>query len=150
MKQADSAAANAGVATQGVKRAVVVADNQLIVATIRAGARESGAIRLLGYVDPRRATAARIAQVGAQVVLVDDAEENSEISIALIRSIKERDPGITVLVLTRDMEGERLHRAFQAGANGAMSKTLHPAALTTLVRKAVSGHIIHAPRRRVA
>ena len=53
-----------------------------------------------------------------------------------------------MIVLTIDMHGEWLQRAFEAGANGAMSKAIHPAALATLVREAVHGHIVHAPVRR--
>ena len=50
-----------------------------------------------------------------------------------------------MIVLTLQMTGEWLERAFLAGANGAMSKSLHPAALSTLLRAAVSGHIVHSP-----
>ena len=45
------------------------------------------------------------------------------------------------------MEGEWLQRAFEAGANGAVSKSVHPTALASLVREAVNGHIAHAPAR---
>ena len=44
-----------------MKRLVVVADNPLIVAAIRSGVRANSALELLGYVDPREASAARIA-----------------------------------------------------------------------------------------
>ena len=50
-----------------------------------------------------------------------------------------------MIVLALQMKGEWLERAFQAGANGAMSKALHPVALSTLLRAAVSGHIVHSP-----
>ena len=129
-----------------MKRLVVVADNPMIVGAIHSGLRESGAFELLGYVDPRKATAARIMQARAQVVLVDEAD-NSEPAIALIRSLKEQDEDIEVIVLTISMDGDWLERAFAAGANGAMSKAIHPAALATLVREAVNGHIVHSPAR---
>ena len=127
-----------------MKRIVVVADNPLIVAAIRSGVRASGALGLLGYVDPREATAARIADAGADVVLIDQAD-GSELTIALIRALKERDEEIHVIVLTLALEGEWLQRAFEAGANGAVSKSVHPTALATVVRAAVSGHIVHSP-----
>ena len=127
-----------------MKRLVVVADNPLIVAAIRAGVRESSALELIGYADPREATAARIAQAGADIVLIDEAD-GSELTIALIRALKKRDEEIHVMVLTLALEGEWLQRAFEAGANGAVSKSVHPAALATLVREAVNGHIVHAP-----
>lgn len=131
-----------------MKRLVVAADNPLIVGAIRSGLRDNAAFQLLGYVDPRRATAARIIEAGAEVVLVDEGDE-SELAIALIRGLREQDEEIKIIVLTLRMEGEWLERAFEAGASGAMSKALHPAALATLVREAVSGHIVHPlPRLR--
>jgi DNA-binding NarL/FixJ family response regulator len=147
MDQTDQAGARVGVASRGAKRAVIVADNALIVAAIRSGVRKTGALELLGYVNPRQATAARIAQAGAQVVLIDESDIDVDTSIELIRALKELDSGIRVIVLTLDMEGDWVRRAFDVGANGAMSKAIHPVALATLVREAVCGHIVHAPTR---
>ena len=129
-----------------MKPLVVVADNPMIVGAIQSGLRASGAFELLGYVDPRRATAAQIVQAGAEVVLVDEAD-SSDPTIALIRSLKEQNEDLKIMVLTLRMEGEWLERAFDAGADGAMSKAIHPAALATLVREAVNGHIVHSPAR---
>ena len=127
-----------------MKRLVVVADNPMIVGAIRGGLRECGAFELLGYVDPRKTTAMRITQAGAEVVLVDEADD-SEPAISLIRSLKELDADVKVIVLTLRMEGDWLVRAFVAGADCAMSKAIHPVALATLVREAVAGHIMHSP-----
>ena len=146
MNRADQAGARVGREVRGAQRVVVVSDNPLIVAAIRSGVRESGDLALVGYVDPRRATAARITQVGADVVLVDEAE-GSEPAIAVIRALNELDERISVIVLTIDMHGEWLRRAFEAGANGAMSKAIHPQALATLIREAVHGRIVHSPAR---
>ena len=146
MNRADQAGARVEREVRGAQRVVVVSDNPLIVAAIRSGVRESGDLAVVGYVDPRRATAARITQVGADVVLVDEAE-GSEPAIAVIRALNELDARISVIVLTIDMHGEWLQRAFEAGANGAMSKAIHPQALATLIREAVHGHIVHSPAR---
>jgi DNA-binding NarL/FixJ family response regulator len=129
-----------------MKRLVVVADNPLIVGAIRTGLRDSGAFQLLGYVDPRKTAAARITQAKAEVVLVDEGD-GSDAAIALIQSLREQDREITILVLTLQMDGEWLQRALAAGANGAMSKAIHPTALATLIRETVAGHIVHSPAR---
>jgi len=129
-----------------MKPLVVVADNPLIVGAIRTGLRDSGTFQLLGYVDPRKTTALRITQAGAEVVLVDEGDD-SEPAIALIRSLREQDENIKVIVLALRVEGEWLERAFAAGANSAMSKAIHPAALATLIRETVAGHIVHSPAR---
>ena len=144
MNRADQPGARVEREVRGAQRVVVVSDNPLIVAAIRSGVRQTGDIALAGYVDPRRATAARITEVGADVVLVDEAEK-SEPAIAVIRALNELDESITVIVLTIDMHGEWLQRAFEAGANCAMSKAIHPQALATLLREAVHGHIVHSP-----
>jgi len=127
-----------------MKRLVVVADNPLIAAAIRTGLRDSGAFELLGYVDPRKTTAARITQAAAEVVLVDDGD-GSEPALALIESLRDHDEEIKIIALTLRMEGAWLERAFAAGASAAMSKAIHPSALTTLIREVVAGHIVHSP-----
>jgi DNA-binding NarL/FixJ family response regulator len=129
-----------------MKRLVVVADNPLIVGAIRAGLRDSGAFHLLGYVDPRKTSAARLTQAGAEVVLVDEGD-GTQPPIALIQSLRELDKDIKVIVLTLRMEGEWLERAFAAGADVAMSKAIHPAALATLIRETVAGHVVHSHAR---
>ena len=127
-----------------MKRLVVVADSPLIVGAIRSGIRDYGTFQLLGYADPRKTTASRIVQAGAEVVLVDEAD-TSGTAITLIRSLKEHDDDIQVIVLTLQMKGKWLMRAFEAGANGAISKAIQPLALATLLRAIVSGHIVHSP-----
>jgi DNA-binding NarL/FixJ family response regulator len=129
-----------------MKRLVVVADNPLIVGAIRSGIRDSGAFELLGYADPRKATAASIVQAGAELVLLDEAD-SSDVTITLIRNLKDHDDRIQVIVLTLQMKGEWLERAFESGADGAMSKAIHPAALSTMLRAMISGHIVHSPAR---
>lgn len=127
-----------------LKRLVIVADNPLIVAAIRSGVRDTGAFELLGYADPRETSATQIGQAGAEIVLVDEGEQ-AEAALDLIRSLRESEEAVKVLVLTIDMRGEWVGRALAAGASGALSKSLHPSALTTLIREAANGHLVHAP-----
>jgi DNA-binding NarL/FixJ family response regulator len=126
-----------------MKRLIIVADNSLIVEAIRSGLRESGVFQLLGYTDVRNATARMIIDAGADVVLMDEADQSQQ-AITLIRNIREETSRVTVIVLAMRMEGEWLLRAFEAGASGAISKAVHPAALATLVREALNGHIVHS------
>jgi DNA-binding NarL/FixJ family response regulator len=126
-----------------MKRLVIVADNPLIVGAIRSGLREQDAIQLLGYLDPQNATAHRIVHADADVVLVDEAER-PEAPIALMESLKRVRPDITVIILTVQLDADWLLRAFEAGADGAMSKAMHPSALATLIQETVRGHIVHS------
>ncbi len=127
-----------------MKGLVVVTDNAMMVGAIRAGLDEGRAFQLLGYLDPRRATAAGIKDTGADVVLVDEADRPDQ-AIALIRSIKEENEEITVVFLAIQMEKDCLERAFEAGASSAICKAIHPSALATFLDEALSGHIVHSP-----
>jgi len=146
MNRADLRQIGGGPTGAARRRLVVVADNPLIVAAIRSGLRADGAFELLGYADPRRATVARIVQARAEVLLVDEAD-GSDAALGLISELKLQDEEIKVIVLSLRMGGEWLERAFAAGADGAMSKAVQPAALATLLRAAVAGHIVHTPAR---
>ena len=129
-----------------MKRLVVVADNPLIVGAIRTGLRDSGAFQLLGYVDPRKTTARGSLRPGPRSSSWTRGATRKPRS-RLIQSLREQDEDIKIIVLALRMEGEWLERAFAAGANGAMSKAIHPAALATLIRETVAGHIVHSPAR---
>lgn len=126
-----------------MKKLLVVADNSLIAEGIRSGLRDSGAFQLVGYSDARHPGARMIANAGVDVVLVDEGDHSPD-ALQLIRSIKEEAEDVTVIILTVQMEGPWLAAAFDAGADGAISKAVHPVALVTLVREALSGHIVHS------
>jgi DNA-binding NarL/FixJ family response regulator len=124
------------------KKLIVVADNSLIVEAIRSGLHESGVFDLIGYTDAYKATGRLIAGAGADVVLLDEADQ-SERAITLIRSVRDEMEDVPIFVLAVSLGGEWLSRAFEAGATGAISKAVHPTAMATLVREALSGHIVH-------
>ncbi len=129
-----------------MKRLVVVTDNAMMVGAIRAGLHDTQAFQLLGYLDPRRATALRIKNTGADVVLVDEADCLDR-TIDLIRSITEGNEEITVVFLAMQMDGDGLERAFEAGARSAILKAIHPRALATFLDEALKGNIVHSPTR---
>lgn len=131
------------VESQGpIKRLVVVADNSLIVEAISIGLRNSGEFKLLGHVSARTGSVRAIAEAGPDVVLVDDMER-SDRAVELIRQVKAGQDRVVVLVLTTSMESRWLEAAFHAGADGAISKATHPAALVTLVRETINGNVLH-------
>jgi DNA-binding NarL/FixJ family response regulator len=129
-----------------MKRVVVVADNFLIVETIRIGLRTGGEFKLLGYANGRRTSAMTIVNAAPDVVLVDDMDR-AERAVSLIKEIKVADERITVLVLTGEMDPAWLDRVFDAGASGAISKAIQPVAMATLVRETLDGHVIHVGTR---
>ena len=128
-----------------LKRVIVVADNSLIAEAVRSGLRNDGVFELLGYVDTRRWSVQAIVEAGPDVVLMDDMNSSDE-AIELIRDLHVADPELAIMVLTVQMSSAWLDRAFGAGARGAISKSIHPVALATLVRETLAGNVVHAPK----
>ncbi|MBV9311767.1 MAG: response regulator transcription factor [Solirubrobacterales bacterium] len=132
-----------------MKRIVIVADNSLIVEAIRAGLRRSGEFSLVGHADPRRTSAATIIGASPDVVLLD-VVGRSQLALELIRALKLEDEQVAVILLSVEMDPEWLDRVFDAGAACAISKATNPAALATLLRETLSGHIFHRFARAAA
>jgi DNA-binding NarL/FixJ family response regulator len=137
---------NAAQGGDQVQRLVVVADNSLILEAISTGLRHSGEFKVLGHINARTASWRAIVDASPDVVLVDDMERSDE-ALDLIREVTSVSPQIAIIVLTIVMDADRLDAAFEAGAVGAISKATHPAALATLVRETVSGHVVHRYKR---
>ncbi len=130
-----------------MKRLVVVADNSLIAEAVRLGLRSAGGFELLGYVNGQTASIRTITDADPDVVLLDDMDQ-SERAIELIRNLKEQEKDIAVMVLTGKLAGRWLERALAAGACGAISKSVQPNVVGTLVRETINGHIVHAALAR--
>ena len=124
------------------KRLVVVADNSLIVEAIAIGLRKSGAFNLLRHVNARTGSIEAVIEAGPDVVLVDDLD-GADDSVELVAKIKAADERVAVIVLSTSMDPDWLDAIFAAGAAGAISKATHPAALATLVRETIDGHVVH-------
>jgi DNA-binding NarL/FixJ family response regulator len=129
-----------------MQRLVVVADNSLILEAISIGLRRSGEFKLLGHVDGRTASWPPIVDAAPDVVLIDEMDRSGQ-GLELIRRIRAECPRIAVIVLTMAMEPDWLEAVFEAGASGVIAKTTHPAALATLVRETVNGHVVHPHKR---
>ena len=125
-----------------MQRLVVVADNSLISEAIAIGLRKSGEFKFLGNVDARSVSWRAIVDAAPDVMLIDEMDR-SDLALDLIRRVKAERPTVAVILLTMGDDTGWLDAVFEAGAVGAIAKATHPAALATLVRETVSGHIIH-------
>jgi DNA-binding NarL/FixJ family response regulator len=125
-----------------MKRIVIIADNSLIVEAIRVGLRTSGDFNLVGHAHPSRTSASSIVGVRPDVVLFDDMDRSVR-ALELIRELKTEDEHLSVIVLSVEMDRDWLEHLFDAGATGAISKSTHPVALSTLLRETLNGHIFH-------
>jgi DNA-binding NarL/FixJ family response regulator len=125
-----------------MKRIVIVADNSLIVEAIRVGLRKSGEFNLVGHAHPGRTSASTVVGVRPDVVLLDDMDRSTRV-VELIRGLRIEDEHLSVIVLSVEMDRDWLEHLFDAGASAAISKSTHPAALGTLLRETLNGHIFH-------
>ncbi len=130
--------------TSAMRRLVIVADNSLIVEAIRIGFRKSGEFKLVGAANGRTTSAGTLLGAEPDAILFDDMEQSTR-AIELLREIRGLDSEVTVLMLSLHLDPEWLDRIFRAGATGVISKATHPAALATLVRETLNGHIVHRP-----
>jgi DNA-binding NarL/FixJ family response regulator len=125
-----------------MKRLVIIADNSLIVEAIRVGLRKSGEFNLVGHAHPERTSASTIVGAGPDVVLLDDTDRAVR-AVELIRELRIENEHLSIIVLSVEMDRAWLEHVFDAGATAAISKSTHPAALTTLLRETLNGHIFH-------
>lgn len=124
----------------GIRRLVIVADNSLIVETIRLCFLKTGEFRLVGYADARRTSAPTIVGAEPDVLLIDDMER-AELALQLMREVTEQSPRVSMIVLSATTDPTWLEQLFQAGAVGVISKAAHPSALVTLIRELLDGHV---------
>jgi DNA-binding NarL/FixJ family response regulator len=129
-----------------MKRLLIVADHTLVVHAIRLALRQTAGFQVVGFVDGRHDIRPHLAETNPDVVLVDDMQ-NPEHPIERLREVGEECPSATALLLTARMEDAWLDDAFEAGAAGVVSKSVHPVALGTLLRETVQGNVVHRPRR---
>lgn len=127
-----------------LRRLVIVADNSLIVEAIRIGFRASGEFKLVGYANGHTTTARTILGAHPDAILLDDMDQSHR-SIELMRSVRNEDETVAVLMLSVQLGQDWLDEVFGAGATAVISKATQPAALATLVRETLNGHIVHRP-----
>ena len=127
-----------------MKRAVVVAENSLIVEAITIGLRGSGEFSVLESVDRSAESADRVLAGDPDVVLLDD--DLSDSTLVLVRELVAMRPEIVIIVLTLAPESDRLDALFDAGAASAVSKAAQPSALPTLIRETMDGRVLHLHR----
>ncbi|WCB95830.1 Transcriptional regulatory protein LiaR [Baekduia alba] len=129
-----------------MKRLLIVADHTLVVQAIRLALRQTAGFQVVGFVDGRQEIRSALAEARPDVVLVDDMQ-NPEHPLERLREVAENCPDAKAMLLTTRTEDDWLGEAFDAGAEAAISKSVHPVALGTLLREIVHGRVIHRPRR---
>ena len=124
-----------------MKRLVIVADHSLVLNAIRLALRQTAGFQVVGLIDGRSPAGPALADLRPDVVLVDDMQV-PEHAIARIREATEHAPLAKRLLLTLRMEEQWINEAFDAGADGILSKTVHPVSMGTLLREISQGHVV--------
>lgn len=132
-----------------MKRLMIIADHSIVVHAIRLALRQTAGFQVVGFVDGRRPVGPSVIELRPDVVLVDDME-NPEHALARLREVGEHAPDAKTMLLTVRMEDAWLEEAFAAGAGAAVSKSVHPVTLGTLLREVVLGNVVHRHERPVA
>lgn len=134
-----------------MKRLVIVADHTIVLNAIRLALRQTAGFQVVGVIDGRTPLGPGLADLAPDVVLVDDMQAPGH-AIARIREAAEQVPQTKRLLLTMRMDEEWVGEAFDAGADGILSKTVHPVSMGTLLREISQGHVVQRfqPTRAVA
>jgi DNA-binding NarL/FixJ family response regulator len=132
-----------------MKRVLIMADHTLVVHAIRMALRQTAGFQIVGFVDGRLAADDPLVSLSPDVILVADMQDPAD-ALARLREASELAPEAQCLLLTLDMDEERVSAAFDAGADAVVSKALHPVAFGTLLREIVQGNVVHRPRARAA
>ena len=124
-------------------RVLIVVDNALTAEAIRREMRHAPTCQVIGYVNGRRPCAMAIADAAPDLVLIDDAGEETS-TLQRIREVRSTVPAAKVVLLTARMDGERLEEALAAGIDSAISKAAPPASVGLLIREVAAGNVFHA------
>jgi DNA-binding NarL/FixJ family response regulator len=130
-----------------MQRLLIVADHSFVAQTIRLALRQTAGFEVVGFVDGSVPTDPRVADLHPDVVVIDDMQEPED-AIARLGELKALLPNAKRLLLTVQMDATWLEQAFDAGADAAISKTVHPVSLGTLLREISRGTIIHSMPKR--
>ena len=124
-----------------MKRLVIVADHSLVLQRIRLALRQTAGFQLVGLIDGRSSAAGALAELRPEVVVIDEMQVQAN-AIARMREAAEHAPKAKRLLLTAHMDEDWVGQVFEAGADGVLSKTVHPVSMGTLLREIVQGHVV--------
>ena len=124
-----------------MKRLVIVADHSFVVHAIRLALRQTAGFQVVGFIDGRTPAEGALTELRPDVIVVDDMQL-PENAIARLREAAEHAPDAKRLLLTMRMDEEWLGEAFEAGADGVLSKSVHPVSMGTLLREISQGHVV--------
>jgi DNA-binding NarL/FixJ family response regulator len=129
-----------------VKRLMILADNSFAAQSIRLALRQTAGFQVIGFLDGTMQLTERVTELAPDLVVVDDMQE-PEYAAARLQELTTLVPNAKRVMLTLHMDDDAMTRAFDAGADVIISKTVHPVSLGTLLREVSRDAIVHLSRR---
>lgn len=121
---------------------LIVADNRLAAEAIRREMRHASGFHIAGFINPERARIAGLVKAEPDVVLVDDMHD-VETTAQCVADLRQELPATKLILLTLDMDRERLSRICRAGIDAVIAKRTRPGSLGAIVRELVDGNVFH-------
>src|SRR3954453_9384873 len=98
-----------------VKRLMIVADNSFAAQSIRLALRQTAGFQVVGFIDGSAPITPRVAELGPDVVVIDDTQEPED-ATARLDELVQLLPNAKRVFLTLRMDEDTLRGVFDAGA----------------------------------
>lgn len=126
-------------------RVALVDDHRLVRVGLRSLLESSPGFVVVGEAGDGEEALALLDACEPDVVLMDLSMPRVD-GVEATRAVRERHPGVRVLVLTSFTDRARVQEVLAAGATGYVLKDCEPAELLSAVRAAAAGHVPLDPR----
>ena len=129
-----------------MKRIALVGQSALVLRQLDRHLRKHPGFSTAGALDVSRPVGPALQEMAPDVVLIDD--QGGERVAAAVAEAAAATSGAMIVVLTSSQEPEWVDRLIASGATTLLSRKVHPALITALLRQLVMGSIMHATRPR--
>lgn len=125
-------------------RVVLVDDHRLMLEVVRATLEEDGDFDVVGTARSAAEALRVVASTGPDVVVLDVRMPGSD-GLSCLQQLKERDPELTVVILSGIEEPRIAQRALRLGASAFVKKQVDPRDLAAVLRQAVEATVLTQP-----
>jgi DNA-binding NarL/FixJ family response regulator len=129
---------------QPTLRVLLVDDDELMRAGLRAVLSSDQSIRVVGEASSGRGAISAVGAYGPDLVLMDVRMPDLD-GIAATREVLAASPEVRVLILTTFEEDEYIFGALNAGASGFLLKRTRPEELLTAIHTVAAGDALLSP-----
>jgi DNA-binding NarL/FixJ family response regulator len=124
-------------------RALVITDSRFVAEIIQRSLRSDAGIDVLDYIDGQRSCHDEIVAVQPDVIVLDEMAQPA-LALARIQEARAAAADAKLVLLTARMQDAWLAEAVAAGADAAVSKSLHPRGIAMLIRAISSEAVYHS------